>query len=196
MRALKRGLLVLAAVLGAGVLAGCTPGSDNPTIQPPPTVSSTAPTQTVTASPSPTASRPPSPTPTNGAAGGATTIQSAEAYEQSRSDQVGGPLEFIGADSTWRAAATLLVLHSTPTNTADYGGDYYSFFVNGNAVGEFSFTHAVGERASDASSFTITYNVFKPGDPHCCPTGGNAAVTFHWDGSKLVHDPTPGATQN
>ena len=213
MRALRqrrRSVLLLAAALGAGMLAGCTSGSDNPTIQAPPTASvSSAPTQTVTptvlpssapaathtATPSPTVSRPASPSPTKGAVG-ATTIQSAESYVQTTSDQAGGPFQFIGADSTWRPAATLHVLHATPAAAAGNGGDYYFFFVNGNLVGQFHFAGAVSERTPDATSFTVTYHVYKPGDPQCCPTGGNATTTFRWDGSKLVHDPVPGATQN
>ena len=213
MRALRqrrRSVLLLAAALGAGVLAGCTSGSDNPTIQAPPTASaSSAPTQTVTptvlpssapaathtATPSPTVSRPPSASPTKGAVG-ATTIQSAESYVQTTSDQAGGPFQFIGADSTWRPAATLHVLHAVPAAAAGNGGDTYFFFVNGNLVGQFHFAGAVSERTPDATSFTVTYHVYKPGDPQCCPTGGNATTTFRWDGSKLVHDPAPGATQN
>ena len=209
MRALRqrrRSVLLLAAALGAGMLAGCTSGSDNPTIQAPPTASvSSAPTQTVTptvlpssapaathtATPSPTVS----PSPTKGAVG-ATTIQSAESYVQTTSDQAGGPFQFIGADSTWRPAATLHVLHATPAAAAGNGGDYYFFFVNGNLVGQFHFAGAVSERTPDATSFAVTYHVYKPGDPQCCPTGGNATTTFRWDGAKLVHDPAPGATQN
>ena len=210
LRQLRRSVLLLAAALATGALAGCTSGSDNPTIQAPPTTPvSTAPTQTVTptalpssppaathtATPSPTVSRPPSASPTKGAVG-ATTIQSAESYVQTTSDQAGGPFQFIGADSTWRPAATLHVLHATPAAAAGNGGDYYFFFVNGNLVGQFHFAGAVSERTPDATSFAVTYHVYKPGDPQCCPTGGNATTTFRWDGSKLVHDPVPGATQN
>jgi hypothetical protein len=213
MRALRPAVLLLAA-LGASVLAGCSSGSDNPTIQgsPTPTASASgaatatatpAPTTTTalpathTATPSPTVARSPStPTPTKAAVGAYTTIQSAETYVQSKSDQAGGTFDFIGADSTWRSSATLHVLHAMPAAAAGNGGDYFFFFVNGNPVGEFHFTGAVGERALDATSFAVTYGVYKPGDPHCCPTGGNATVTFRWDGSKLVHDPAPGATQN
>jgi hypothetical protein len=128
--------------------------------------------------------------------GAFTTIQSAEAYAQTKSDQAGGAFDFIGADSTWRSTATLHVLRAMPAAAAGNGGDYFFFFVNGNPVGQFRFTGAVGERAPDATSFAVTYGVYRPGDPHCCPTGGNATVTFRWDGSKLVHDPAPGATQN
>jgi hypothetical protein len=208
MRALRqrgRSVLLLAAALGAGLLAGCTSGSDNPTIQGPPATSvSTAPTQTALPSsapathaptPSPTVSRPPSASPTRPAAGTATTIQSAEAYVQASSDQAGGPSQFIGADSTWRPGATLHVLHAVPAAAAGNGGDTYFFFVNGNLVGQFHFAGAVSEQAPDATSFAVTYHVYKVGDPQCCPTGGNAITTFRWDGSKLAHDPAPGATQ-
>ena len=210
MRTLRPAVLLLAAALGAGVLAGCSSGSDNPTIQgsPTPTASASgAATATATpapavttaapATPSPTVVRSPStPTPTKGAVGAYTTIQSAETYAQSKSDQAGGTFDFIGADSTWRSSATLHVLHAMPAAAAGNGGDYFFFFVNGNPVGQFHFTGAVGERAPDATSFAVTYGVYKPGDAHCCPSGGNATVTFRWDGSKLVHDPAPGATLN
>jgi hypothetical protein len=210
MRTLRPAVLLLAAALGAGVLAGCSSGSDNPTIQGSPTPAASAsgaatatatPAPAVTtaapATPSPTVARSPStPTPTKATVGAYTTIQSAETYAQSKSDQAGGAFDFIGADSTWRPAATLHVLRGMPAAAAGNGGDYFFFFVNGNPVGQFHFTGAIGERAPDATSFAITYGVYKPGDPHCCPTGGNATVTFRWDGSKLVHDPAPGATQN
>ncbi|MEA2534044.1 MAG: eukaryotic-like serine/threonine-protein kinase [Actinomycetota bacterium] len=209
MRTLRPAVLLLAAALGAGVLAGCSSGSDNPTIQgsPTPTASASgAATATATpapavttpppAAPSPTVSRSPSAIPTKGAVGAYATLQSAETYAQSKSDQAGGTFDFIGADSTWRSSATLHVLHAMPAAAAGNGGDFFFFFVNGNPVGDFHFTGAVGERAPDATSFAVTYGVYKPGDAHCCPSGGNATVTFRWDGSKLVHDPAPGATLN
>jgi len=114
MRTLRPAVLLLAAALGAGVLTGCSSGSDNPTIQgsPTPTASASgAATATATpapavttpppATPSPTVSRSPSAIPTKGAVGAYTTIQSAETYAQSKSDQAGGTFDFIGADSTW-----------------------------------------------------------------------------------------------
>jgi hypothetical protein len=168
---------VTAAVLVAGLLAGCTSPADNPTIQ-----SSPAPADTTS--------------PTRVAASSFTTIQSAEAYVQAKAGDAGGPFEFIGADSTWRSAATLHVIHATPTTSASYGGDHYFFFVNGNPVGQFFFTATVSDHAPDDTSYAVTYRAFNPGDPHCCPTGGTAITTFRWDGSTLSHDPTPGATQN
>ncbi|MEA2502615.1 MAG: hypothetical protein QOD01_2726, partial [Actinomycetota bacterium] len=137
MRTLRPAVLLLAAALGAGVLAGCSSGSDNPTIQgsPTPTASASgAATATATpapavttpppATPSPTVARSPStPTPTKGAVGAYMTIQSAETYAQSKSDQAGGTFDFIGADSTWRSSATLHVLHAMPAAAAGNGGD-------------------------------------------------------------------------
>ena len=113
MQALRPAALLLAAAVAAGVLSGCTSGSDNPTIQGSPTPTASAsgtPTTTATpapatttathtATPSPTAARSPStPTPTKAAVGAYTTIQSAETYAQSKSDQAGGTFDFIGAE--------------------------------------------------------------------------------------------------
>jgi hypothetical protein len=176
MRQLKPALLLLAAVLVAGLLGGCSTAGDNPTIQ-----TSPGPATSVTTSVSPSSY---------------STIQSAEAYVQTKAGDAGGPFDFIGVDSSWRPAATLHVIHATPTTSASYGGDYYFFFVNGKPVDRFFFTGAMGERSPDAISYVVTYRVYQPGDPHCCPTGGTATTTFRWDGSKVTHDPTPGATQN
>jgi len=207
---------VLAAGLAAALLAGCSSGNDNPTIQgsptpaatvtgsPSPAVSATAsagvtPTAipTATVAPVPTVPGPPAPTPTKVAVGTYTTIPAAEAYAQSTAGSTAGTsFQFIGPDVTWRPSATLHVIRATPSDSASYGGDYYFFFVGGKAVGQFYFTGAYSEVAQNATSFSVTYSVYKPGDPHCCPTGGTATTTFRWDGSTLVHDPAPGATMS
>ena len=87
--------------------------------------------------------------------------------------------------TTWQPDAILHVIHATPVGTASYGGDYYYFFVNGYSVGERYFTSAQSS-LSDYSTFTVTYNVYLPADPHCCPSGGIHSVDFHWDGSTLM----------
>jgi len=38
----------------------------------------------------------------------------------------------------------------------------------------------------DGTTFTVTYNVYLPGDSQCCPKGGASTVNFHWDGTELV----------
>ena len=124
-------------------------------------------------------------------------IQAAEAYVQTQSDVAGSSFQFLGPDLTWRPAATLHVLRATPSTAASYGGDYYFFFVNGNPVSRQYFTGAMSEQGLDDTTFSVTYRVYHPGDPHCCPTGGTATVRFRWNGSAVVAlDPMPGATQS
>ena len=151
----------------------------------------------VSPSPSPSPSRGATPTPTKAPAGGSYgTLAAAQAYVQAQAEP-GYPFSLLAADTTWRPGAVLHVLHGTPQGTASYGGDYYFFFANGNPVGKQYFTGAVGETPVDSTTFAVTYKVYKPADAHCCPSGGQATVRFHWDGARLKPlDPLTGATQS
>jgi predicted small lipoprotein YifL len=123
-------------------------------------------------------------------------MPAAEAYAQGQAP-AGFPFSFIAPDVTWANSATLHVLHATPQGSASYGGDYYFFFVNGTPVGKQLFTGAITSAAVDSTTFAVTYKVYKPGDAHCCPSGGQAQVRFHWDGVTLSPSgPMPGATQS
>jgi hypothetical protein len=148
------------------------------------------------ASPLPTPSASSAPTATKPAAGTYTSEAAAEAYVQTQADP-GFPFTFLSPQSTWNPGATLHVLHATPQGTASYGGDYYFFFVSGNAVGRQVFAKSVGERLVDPTTFSVTYQVYVPGNPHCCPAGGQATVRLHWDGHQVRPlDPMTGATQS
>jgi hypothetical protein len=207
-RTLRPAPLVVAAILATGLLMGCRAGSDNPTIQvPSPTASPTSPpsspTQTATSTTGPAAAvtspaSVPSSTPTKAPAASYTTIPSAEAYVATQAVETGFSFGFIAPDATWGQTAVLHGLRATPQGAAGYGGDYYYFFVDGRPVGRQYFTGPVTDRRVDASTLSVTYPVYKPGDAHCCPSGGMATATLHWNGSKLVSvpDPIPGATQN
>ena len=92
----------------------------------------------------------------------------------------------LDPDTTWQPGATLHVIHATPMGGASYGGDFYFFFVNGYTVGNKTFTSASSDGPVDGTTYEVTYNVFMPADPHCCPSGGTNTVQFHWDGSQLV----------
>jgi predicted small lipoprotein YifL len=123
-------------------------------------------------------------------------MPAAEAYAQGQAP-AGFPFSFIAPDVTWAPSATLHVLHATPQGSASYGGDYYFFFVNGTPVGKQFFTGAVTSAAVDSTTYAVTYKVYKPGDAHCCPSGGQSKVKFHWDGTKVSPlDPMPGTTQS
>jgi len=123
-------------------------------------------------------------------------MAAAEAYAQGQAP-AGFPFSFIAPDATWAASATLHVLHATPQGSASYGGDYYFFFVTGTPVGKQFFTGAVTSAAVDSTTFAVTYKVYEPGNAHCCPSGGQSKVRFHWDGTKVSSlDPMPGTTQS
>jgi hypothetical protein len=123
-----------------------------------------------------------------------TTMDAAIGYVESQSE-LSGAMRLIEPASTWNPSATLHVLHATPSGSASYGGDYYYFFVNGNLVGEESFTHGAPAGTPDDNTLVVEYAISLPTDPHCCPTGGEATVRFQWDGGTLqVLDPMTGAT--
>ena len=49
----------------------------------------------------------------------------------------------------------------------------------------------VGARLSPAGSgIRATWVVFRPGDPHCIPSGGERTRIWRWDGQRLVGGPT------
>ena len=99
-------------------------------------------------------------------------------------------------EATWRPQAVLHVLHASDAGGADAQGDWYFFFAGGRLVGQQFFSRASGQAAVDDSTFAVTYDVFRPGDPHCCPSGGQATVRFHWNGTRLAPlDPISGALQ-
>lgn len=152
----------------------------SPSLIPSPSLgTATAPSPTATATPL----RSPSPSPT--AAGTAspgpyTTIQSAESYANG---QTGAPFTFSAA--YWQAGDTLQVLHGTPSQSANYGGDYYFFFVNGHAVGAHNFAQAMATLTTP-TGLQVTFSAYKPGDPVCCPSGGQSTVQFTWNGTSLA----------
>jgi hypothetical protein len=92
--------------------------------------------------------------------------------------------------------AVLHVIRATYPTETGYGGDHFFFFVNGNPVGRQDFTGAPESTGIDDTTYSITYWIYRPNDPHCCPSGGQATVRFRWDGSTLrVLDPMPGPLQ-
>lgn len=124
----------------------------------------------------------PAPTPQTQGHGPYDTMEKAVAYVQTLGDE----LVVNNPGTTWQQGAELHVLFATPAGTASYGGDYYFFFVDGYLVGQYSFTKAQAGLIVDSTSYSVTFSVYQPSDPHCCPTGGASTVVFHWDGSSLL----------
>lgn len=138
------------------------------------TVTSTTPTRSTGST---TQTNPPAPS-----SGPYTSMSAAVSFVEAQE----GGMSAIDPATTWQPGATLNVIHATPTGTASYGGDFYFFFVNGYLVGQETFTSAVTSQIIDAQTFAVTFNVYLPTDPHCCPTGGTSTVQFWWDGGSIV----------
>jgi hypothetical protein len=51
----------------------------------------------------------------------------------------------------------------------------------------------LGVSSPQVGAFTVTYANYAPGDPTCCASLPPVAVTYQWDGSRLVSDGTPPA---
>ncbi len=157
------------------------------------TAATTAAVKTVTVT---TPAPEPSPAPPAPEHGPYMTQGSAVAYVESLGDP-GYPMNAIDPAGTWRPDAVLHVIRATSSGSAGYAGDYYFFFVNGYLVGQEFFTYGEPAPAPDDNTFVVSFQVFNPGDPHCCPSGGNATVRFHWDGATLqTLDPMTGATMS
>src|SRR5437868_3743375 len=67
-----------------------------------------------------------------GAPGPYSTLESAEAYVKAQQDVLA--LCLVDPRTTWRPSGVLHTIHATPGTGANWGGDNYFFFVNGNLV--------------------------------------------------------------
>jgi RNA polymerase subunit RPABC4/transcription elongation factor Spt4 len=82
----------------------------------------------------------------------------------------------------------LHVLIGVVPNTADSPPTQAFFFYGNRYLG----TDALKPSAEvsvpwrDSNTVALSYVLFKPADPQCCPTGGSTTVRFRWDGQRLV----------
>lgn len=80
------------------------------------------------------------------------------------------------------------------SGSADGHGMHAFFFVDDKYLGtdSASASPTITYVSQDDTTVTLSYVVYKAGDPMCCATGGTAKVRFHWDGERLVAlDPIP-----
>jgi hypothetical protein len=112
-----------------------------------------------------------------------------------------------------KAAALLREKGFTPANTADFhpgqalevlvgvragSGDGFGqqafFFVNGRYIGTDTSQPSAALRVLSQSDteVTVSYPLYRHGDPLCCPGGGHASVRFQLNNGKLTPlDPIP-----
>jgi hypothetical protein len=113
--------------------------------------------------------------------------------------QADGYTPFSDAAATWDPTAPINVILGTLTGSADGYNQWAFFFVGNRYIGhdtkDPSITISVASRTP--SVITLTYTIYRPSDPLCCPTSGSQDVRYQWNGSQLIPlDPIPGNDPN
>ena len=96
--------------------------------------------------------------------------------------------------SDYHPGQTLRVLLGTRTGSGDGYGQQAFFFVNGRYIGNDAREPSAKLRvvAQGDTEVTLAYPLYRARDPLCCPSGGQARVTFQLNNGKLVPlDPIP-----
>ncbi|MGW4529113.1 LppP/LprE family lipoprotein [Amycolatopsis sp. NPDC004378] len=99
----------------------------------------------------------------------------------------------------WSGGNTLNAITATATGSADGYDQRVFFFHDGAYIGTDARLPSaeVSEAWSTGDTIALTYQLYNPDDPACCPTAGSALVRFHWFGTELRPlDPIPTAAQN
>ena len=203
----------MALALGlTGALAGC--GSQTKTV----TVASTpgasaGTTQTTTTQTTPTThTAPTSPAPGQGGGGTAAPTTTRTAPEpaftehETRAEGLAGATAAVRArgytpndTSEYHSGQTLRVLVGTRTGSAEFKGQQAFFFVGERFIGTDAkqASASVKVLSQGDTEVTLSYPLYHPGDPFCCPGGGQATVHFQLNNGRLTAlDPIPPASSS
>jgi LppP/LprE lipoprotein len=90
--------------------------------------------------------------------------------------------------SQYHAGQTLGVLVGTRSPSGDGYGQQAFFFVNGRYIGTDSTQPSAKLRVVEQQDtrVTLAYPLYRPHDALCCPSGGEARVTFELDNGRLT----------
>jgi hypothetical protein len=204
---------IAAATAIALVLGGCGSGgtktvSVSSAISPHTTTQQK--TTTGTTNSSPTTTTLPSTTTSTSETGGveATRTTTAPAFtkESTSAEGVGAAVAVVkahgytaGETSTYDPANTLHVLVGTRNGSSDGYGQQAFFFVDGRYIGTDTKEPSASVKVVGQSDteITLTYQLYKPGDPLSHPSGGEATVHFQLNNGRLVAlNPIPPATSS
>lgn len=191
------GVIVVGAGIGAALGSGVLKGAGSPAPQ-------VTVTTSVTASPSAPGSSPKPATPSQqggsagpgGSSAPAPPVPAASLAAAKATVRGKGYTPYPNTASHWAGAATLNVILGTATGSGDGYNNWAFFFVNGHYIGTDTKSPSAGIRVAWTSPTTValTYPLYQPSDPLCCPSGGTTTVRYHWNGAQLVAlDPIPPA---
>ncbi len=181
-------VLLIAAGVGTAILL-TSGGKSNASPPPSPSASPTpAPSSSSPSTPPTTA--PPSTTPPTSTAPTLASLSRAEATVMAD-----GYTPYANSASFWDPTAPINVILATLTNSADGYNNWAFFFVGNKYIGhdasDPSLTISILRRTPTV--ITLSYTLYAPADPNCCPSGGTQSVRFQWNGTSLTPlDPIPG----
>ena len=190
-------MLLLVATAGTLALSGCGSGGTKTVSAPSAAISGTA-TQTTTA----TGTTPSSPkttstntTTTGGAEATRTTTAPAFTKEPTRAEGLSGALAVVKAHgftahstSDYHSGQTLRVLVATRTESGEGYAQRAFFFVGDRFIGTDTSQPSAGVKVvgQGDTEVTLAYPLYRPHDPLCCPSGGQATVRFQLNNGHLV----------
>jgi len=98
------------------------------------------------------------------------------------------------SDTVWPRPQDLNVIVALKSDAQTSSSQMAFFFHGGRFLGTDTATPSanLGKKAQDASTITLSYQLYQANDPNAANTGGSANVRYHWTGSKLEPlDPIP-----
>jgi len=113
---------------------------------------------------------------------------------QSALAKVGSLGYTVKSTSSYNEGNTLRVLIGVATGSADGYNQRAFFFVNNDYIGTDTLNPSatVNPNWQTNDTVSLSYPLYRPSDPMCCPTGGAAQVRYYWNGARLVPlDPIP-----
>lgn len=210
----RAGAAMLASAAIA-LLAGCGGSTKTVSVAGAPTTSSTASTATGPTTPTPgTGSTATTTGGTTGASGGTsggtpastvTRTATAPAFTKTEksatAEGLAGALAVLrehgyaaGETSDYHPGQTLRVLIGTGSHSNDGYDKQAFFFLDGHYLGTDASRPSaqLSVVSQDDTEVTLAYQLYRPGDPLCCPGGGTAHVRFQLNNGRLVPlDPIP-----
>jgi hypothetical protein len=191
--------LATAALLAVAALAGCGGGTKTVTVSSAPAPPASSISTSTSASAGPTTSTAASASATTSTSGAATRTASAPAFtSQSASAGTGAATAAAAVvrahgytpndTSQYHGDQTLGVLVGTHTGSGDGYGQQAFFFVNGRYIGTDSAQPSATLRVVEQKDtrVTLAYPLYRSHDALCCPSGGEARVTFELDNGRLT----------
>ena len=194
---MRKGLLVGTPLLAVvTVLAGCGGGTKTVTISsaPQPHVKPSARTSSSPSSSSTSSSMTTQTTQTTqtttrtSTAPRFVTEEAVEADATAAVDTVGKAGYTPLKPSEYHPHQTLQVLVATKTSSAHANQQHAFFFIDGRYLGTDASqpSGSIKVVSQKDTEVTLAYGLYRPKDSLCCPSGGEADVTFQLDNGKLV----------